>query len=50
MIRKVYRKGLITKEIYEAQRRARDKLSSTAHLLPKTVVHNFAEMRSQVLS
>lgn len=49
LIKKTYRKGLITEEIYEAQRQGKAKLSRTIPLLEHTEILNFAEMRSQIV-
>ena len=50
LIKKTYKKGLISSEVYQAQRKAKDKLSSTAPLLEHTDIYSFAEMRAQILS
>jgi hypothetical protein len=49
LIKKTYKKGLITQEIYEAQRQGKAKLSRTIPLLEHTEIFNFTEMRSQIL-
>jgi hypothetical protein len=49
LIKKMYKKGLITQEVYEAQRRGKEKLSRTISLLEHTKIFNFTEMRSQIL-
>lgn len=49
LMKKMYRKGLITQETYETQRQDRAKLSRTIPLLEHAEVFSFTEMRSQVL-
>ncbi len=49
VMKKMYKKGLITQEIYEAQQRGKTKLSRTIPLLEHTEIFNFTEMRSQIL-
>jgi hypothetical protein len=47
--KKLYRKGLITREVYEAQREAKAKLSRTVPLLEHTAVFSFSEMQAQII-
>lgn len=49
LIKKMYKKGLITQETYDAQRQGKGKLGRTTPLLEHTEVFNFTEMRSQIL-
>jgi hypothetical protein len=49
LIKKAYKKGLITEEVYRAQKQAKGKLSHTAALLEHTEIFNFAQMRSQIV-
>jgi hypothetical protein len=49
LIKKVYKKGLITQEVYRAQRRNKARLSRTAPLLEQVEIWNFAEMREQII-
>jgi hypothetical protein len=49
LIKKTYKKGQITQEVYEAQRRDKLKLNKTIALLEHTQIFNFAEMRSQII-
>jgi hypothetical protein len=49
LIKKIYKKGLITQEVYDAQRQGKAKLSRTSALLENTEIFNFTEMRSQIV-
>ncbi len=49
LVKKMYKEGLITREIYEAQRQGKAKLSRTISLLEHTEIFNFTEMRSQIV-
>ncbi|MCP4371927.1 MAG: hypothetical protein GY797_27990 [Deltaproteobacteria bacterium] len=49
LIKKMYKKGLITSEIFQAQRKDKEKLSRTSELLANTQIFSFSEMRSQML-
>lgn len=49
IVKKMYKMGLITSEVFNAQRRNKEKLSSTSKLLMNTEILKFAEMRSQIL-
>jgi hypothetical protein len=49
IVKKLYKTGYIKPEVYEAQRREKDKLSRSRKLLLNTDIFSFAEMRSHVL-
>lgn len=49
LIKKVYKKGLITPEVYKAQRQGKAVLSNTTELLKQTQIFNFTEMRTQIV-
>lgn len=49
LIKKTYKKGLITSEIFQAQRKEKTKLSRTSELLANTQIYSFSEMRSEIL-
>ena len=49
LIKKIYRKGLITQEAYQAQQQGKAKLNRTIPLLEHTEIFNFTEMRSQII-
>jgi hypothetical protein len=49
LIKKVYKRGAITKDVYEDARTKRKQLDRKSRLLPGTKIYNFSEMRRQVL-
>ena len=48
IIKKCYKKGIITQEAYETQRKIKEKLSRTVSLLEHTKIYSFTEMHSQI--
>ncbi len=49
LIKKMYKKGLVTSEIYQAQRRSKEKLNCTSELLVNVNIYSFSEMKTQIL-
>jgi hypothetical protein len=49
LIKKIYKKGMINRQVYEARRKRKTKLSSTVALLEHSQIFTFTEMRSQII-
>lgn len=49
IVKKMYKMDLITNDVFNAQRRNKEKLSTTCGLLMDTEILKFADMRSQIL-